>query len=79
MPDFQIISEPYPNGLKLEIDLEFLRPSTIIELANDLLHAVKGEAEDGHKKAKELVELHLAVVKYLSIGHADEFLDYIDS
>lgn len=79
MPDLRRPYQPYSSGLKLTIDLEFLRPSTIIELANDLLSASKDKDFLSEKDQKNLVELHVQLITYLSVAHSDEFLDFVDS
>ena len=79
MPNFKIISQPYPHGLKLKIDLEFLRPTTIIELANDLLYAGKDSVLLSKEEKKQLAEWHTQLITYLSMVHSDDFRDEINS
>ena len=79
MPNFKITSQPYPHGLKLTIDLEFLRPTTVIELANDLLYASKDSMLLSKEEKKQLAELHTQLITYLSVAHSDDFLDEINS
>ncbi len=65
----------FPDGLKVTLDLEFLRPTTIIEIANDLLRASQSEG----RPATELKNAHCRVLEYLSKCHGDEWLEDVNS